>query len=86
MPLYDYRCAICEKEFEAFRKIEERAAAPCPYCSRPGSLLLTARRTKDWFRPHWNEHLSPDGPIYVRTKEHYRQLCKQHGVEARCLM
>jgi hypothetical protein len=36
-------------------------------------------------RPHLNEDF-PNGPVYVESKQHYRKLCKEQGVEARCLM
>ena len=42
---------------------------------------------RDWFRPHWNEHVQESGdPVYVESKSHYKNLCKENGVRARCLM
>lgn len=84
MPLYDYSCRACGLQFEAQRHIDERLDVDCPACGGETSLLITCNK-RDWFRPHWNEHINPDREIYVESKEHYRQLCKQNGVQARCL-
>ncbi len=33
MPIYEYRCAACNRRFEAMRRMSERAEAPsCPDC------------------------------------------------------
>lgn len=86
MPIYDYQCTSdeCKCEFEEFRHIEDREDMACPKCGTKAKLLIS--RTKDdWFRPHWNEHLTHE-PVFVESKGHYKQLCKKYGVQARCLM
>jgi putative FmdB family regulatory protein len=35
MPTYDYRCAACEHEFEAYQSITAKALKKCPSCSKP---------------------------------------------------
>ena len=42
MPLYEYRCDACQKDFEAFREAKARRKAPCPTCGRPGRKLVRA--------------------------------------------
>lgn len=33
MPFYTYRCVVCDAEFFALRKMDERdEPQPCPYC------------------------------------------------------
>jgi len=32
MPIYEYRCKKCEKNFELQQKMEERGTADCPSC------------------------------------------------------
>lgn len=84
MPLYDYKCTVCDHEFEEFRHVEDRLDMTCPKCQSIAKQLIS--RTKDdWFRPHWNEHITHE-PVYVESKRHYKELCKKHGVTARCLM
>jgi len=83
MPLYDYRCKRCDHEFEEVAKIKDRYEVSCPKCSGGVTLLITGSK-KDWFRPHWNENFD-DQPVFVKSKGHYRELCKKYGVYARCL-
>lgn len=83
MPLYDYRCKECKNEFEKVRKIKDRHDVSCPKCQSDCDLLITGSK-KDWFRPHWNDGFDID-PVFVKSKKHYKELCKQHKVTARCL-
>lgn len=84
MPLYDYKCIGCGHEFEEFRHIEDRHNMTCPLCQETAKQLIS--RTKDdWFKPHWNENITHE-PVFVESKRHYKELCRKHGVMARCLM
>jgi len=43
MPIYQYYCEKCEKEFELKRLMAEiDKPAPCPKCKREGTRLVTA--------------------------------------------
>jgi putative FmdB family regulatory protein len=43
MPIYQYYCEKCEKEFEFKRLMAEiDKPAPCPKCKREGTRLVTA--------------------------------------------
>jgi putative FmdB family regulatory protein len=43
MPIYQYYCEKCEKEFELKRLMAEiDKQAPCPKCKRDGNRLVTA--------------------------------------------
>lgn len=84
MPLYDYRCKKCNRvKQDVFHHIDEDAAPFC--CGEHMSKDLGACNKKDWFRPHWNENIDTK-PIYVESKQHYKNLCKERGLVARCLM
>jgi putative FmdB family regulatory protein len=32
MPTYDYKCLVCENEFETIQSIKDEPHAPCPSC------------------------------------------------------
>ena len=42
MPLYEYRCAECSREFELLRPMDMSAAkADCPSCGEPSTRILS---------------------------------------------
>ncbi len=75
MPLYDFKCLDCDKEFEELSKIAERKNVRCE-CGGSTKQLLSSPRGY-MFPTGWWEHLSKDGEN-VRGKEHLRSLCKRH--------
>lgn len=82
MPLYDVKCENCEKVKEIFKKIDD----PLSKCECGGELrILLNAKGRDWFQPHWNENLD-DKPIFVESKQQYREECKKRGLTARCLL
>ena len=51
--LYEYTCAVCGHEFDAHRKIDDRATAPCPECGGQGEQHIRTTpafslKGKDW--------------------------------------
>jgi putative FmdB family regulatory protein len=80
VPLYDVKCTECNKEFDAFAKIADRLDIKCS-CGGPTEILLSSPHS-DWFKPFVSEDFTGE-PIEVRSKNHYRSLCKQHGVYAK---
>jgi len=49
MPLYEYRCESCQKVFEAYKRLSDKAEEACPDCGgrskRVGISLFRARGT-----------------------------------------
>ncbi|HOO39832.1 MAG TPA: zinc ribbon domain-containing protein [Syntrophales bacterium] len=41
MPIYEYKCQQCGKEFEEFQGITEPAITQCRFCRGPVSKLLS---------------------------------------------
>lgn len=86
MPIYEYECQTCGSRTEELRRIDDRLnPAVCQYCGGAALLALPSRLGRDWFRPHWNEDFDLK-PIWVESKQHYRELCKKYGVQARALL
>ena len=86
MILYSYECRHCGHQFDAYNHIPTRNYQECVVCGKLSNLVITNSRNQEWFKPHWNEHLDPDKPIFVKSRNHYKDLCKQYGVTARCLL
>lgn len=86
MPIYEYQCSECNERYEEFKKIDDRHFSHCPKCKSRGVLKIASSIGKDWFRAHWNEDISTDGPIYIESKRQYKEECKKNGCMARCLL
>jgi putative FmdB family regulatory protein len=47
MPIYEYRCAGCGKDFELTRSFSQSGdAAPCPICGKPAEKLVSSFASK----------------------------------------
>lgn len=47
MPIYEYRCAGCGKDFELTRSFSQSSdAAPCPTCNKPAEKLVSSFASK----------------------------------------
>lgn len=41
MPLYEYRCPVCQQVFEELRRAGDASEAPCPQCGHPATRLVS---------------------------------------------
>lgn len=41
MPIYEYRCKKCGKEFEIFQKMTDPARTSCKFCRGPAQKLIS---------------------------------------------
>ena len=80
MPLYDFKCLKCDKEFEYACRINDRETVKCQ-CGGKTKQIITKFPGQDWFHPFISEDFTGE-PILVKSKGHYKELCKQHGVYA----
>jgi putative FmdB family regulatory protein len=77
MPLYDYECPHCQYRFEAIVRVDD--VVDCPQCGRRCQRLPSFK--VDIFKPFWHEDFG-DEPVYIESKQQYKELCKKHGVYA----
>lgn len=84
MPLYDFQCLSCEKEFEEMSKIDERKEVKCPKCHGATKIIYKVPFKDDWFKPYWDPHFDIK-PIFVRSKKHMKELCLKYNVTSRAL-
>jgi putative FmdB family regulatory protein len=80
VPLYDVKCTQCNKEFEAFARIADRTAIRCE-CEGSTTIQMSPPHD-DWFHPFTSEDFTGE-PIEVKSKSHYKDLCRRHGVYAK---
>jgi len=81
MPLYDVKCLKCGHVAEISVHIEDRDKAICMKCGGQTKSLISTPNIHI-FQPFIHEDFG-DKPVLVKSKRHYRQLCKEHGVYAR---
>ena len=81
MPLYDYQCTKCGKAFEELAPIDARFDMISPCCNVISELQMSPVKDNT-FKPFWHEDLT-DKPILVTSRNHYKELCKKHGVYAK---
>ena len=41
MPIYEYRCKGCKKDFEVLQKITDEPLAACPHCGKQVKRLIS---------------------------------------------
>jgi len=80
MPLYDFKCGNCGNEFEQVAKIAEKDSVTCPKCGSKCDTLITCSRV-EVFKPFYHDDFGLE-PVLVKSKGHYKELCKKHGVYA----
>jgi len=78
MPLYDFKCLYCGIEFEEVATIADRNDVKCG-CGSPTKVLITNSKSQDWFKPHFNEHMGPNG-TYITSRTHLKELCLRYNV------
>ena len=83
MPRYDVECDECGKEIEVTCKIKELETLRCD-CGGKQRVVIKTLFARDWFRPHWNPNFDTD-PIWVESKQHYKDLCLKYDVTSRAL-
>lgn len=83
MPRYDVECDKCGKGQEVICKIKDLPKLQCE-CGGHQRVVIKTPPSKDWFRPHWNPNFDLD-PVWVESKQHYKDLCKKYDVTSRAL-
>lgn len=77
MPLYDLKCDCGNEEKDAWCGINEYP--PCIKCGQPLKRVLGQHRVVPDLEPYLDHNLS-DKPVFVKSKQHRRQLMREHGV------
>lgn len=58
MPLYEYRCDACDKQFELRQKFSDAPATECPTCGGPVRKLISqsgfALKGGGWYAQGYN--------------------------------
>lgn len=76
MPLYNYSCPNCKREWEAFASIKNRRVARCTKCGRIGELLISCS-SRPVILNYWSENLN----AHITGPAQKKRIMKERGVE-----
>lgn len=77
MPTYQWHCVVCKKDEEIFMKLAEFKKPIC--CDGEMRQVLGNYSVVKDLQPYLDENLTSK-PVYVKSKQHRRQLMKEFGV------
>ena len=73
MPIYEYKCAGCGKNFEHIQKITEEPLSACPFCSGKVQKLVSNcsfhLKGTGWYVTDYGKKESVNGKKKERKKE-----------------
>lgn len=63
MPMYEYKCESCDKQFELRQKFSDPPATECPACGGPVAKLISATaftlKGGGWYNDSYNPGSKP---------------------------
>ncbi len=66
MPVYEYRCKECNKDFEVRQKFSDDPVAECKFCSGPVEKLISrssfALKGGGWYKDGYSASLKSKSP------------------------
>ncbi|MCX7634996.1 MAG: zinc ribbon domain-containing protein [Syntrophales bacterium] len=72
MPIYEYRCKKCGKEFELFQKITEPTTPSCTFCKGPVQKLMSLStfhlKGSGWYVTDYGGKKAPTGETKKEDK------------------
>lgn len=76
MPIYDYKCHVCDEQWESLRSVKDRLSEICTNCGALASIQIS--RTA---RPVCHEYYSENLGAYVTGPAQKRRLMKAKNLE-----
>ena len=73
---YDFTCGT--HTFEVVASSGDTHERPCLTCGQ-SAWWKPSFQAQPSFKPFWHEHIAND-PVFVESRQHYAELCKQHGL------
>lgn len=78
MPIYEYRCPTCGKLAEQFNCMDNHKNGPI-CCGEVMRQKLGSYYVHGDFQPYVDHNMA-DKPVVVKSKQHRKQLMKEHNV------
>jgi putative FmdB family regulatory protein len=72
MPIYEYKCRKCRKEFEMFQGVTDPVVTSCRYCSGPVQKLMSLSsfhlKGSGWYATDYGGEKAPATPAAAEKK------------------
>jgi hypothetical protein len=82
MPLYKFICDCGVKEH--YKPLIERDTSfKCNKCGHEKKRIFHAGGNISVFKPYWNPHIDPAGPIWIESKRQLFEETKKRGCVAK---
>jgi putative FmdB family regulatory protein len=79
MPLYDYECVNCGTVDDVFAAVID-TTLPCPRCDDVMTRLFSFNvNVQPDLEPYVDDQMGHE-PVYVKSKQHRKQLMKERGL------
>tara|TARA_R100000789_G_C2907268_1_gene122215 strand:+ start:283 stop:537 length:255 start_codon:yes stop_codon:yes gene_type:complete len=80
MPNYDHKCPKCKEIVELYLHVSELSLpVNCSHCGVEMKRLIGATNIQEDYEPYIDENMGHE-PVYVKSRQHRRELMKQHKV------
>ena len=77
MPLYEYKCETCERNYEVFQKMDRKHYYKCPECGKRARRVYAPTPFKFDFKYGWDAGLGK----YVDTKKERETIMREKNLE-----
>lgn len=71
MPIYEFKCRECDRDFQSFRSVGDTSPPNCPLCSRQMKRKFSSFGMPAPFADGWNHQL---GSYVSSNRDHADQL------------
>jgi putative FmdB family regulatory protein len=86
MPIYEYKCKKCGREYELFQKISDPAAKTCKFCKGPAYKLISLSsfhlKGSGWYVTDYGGKKAPSGEKKKEVSEATPSTESAKAVEA----
>ena len=82
MPTYTARCKSCEHVQDYYETISNcEKTPPCEKCAHEMEKIISLSNIAPDFEPYLDPNLGGPRGVWVKSKQHRKQLMREYGVE-----
>lgn len=79
MPIYEYRCQVCQHEMEVMQKMADEALTTCPACGKEGLTKLISRSSFQLKGTGWYQTDFKNTPDKAKAVSENKSEAKSEG-------